>query len=66
VPETLRPVISRKETVLVVIQNGIGDEQPFREAFPGNTIITCVARLSLLQPRESLLTMSRRGLEPVR
>ena len=43
VPEKLRPVIDGKDTTLVIIQNGVGNEEPFREAFPENTILTCVA-----------------------
>ncbi|KAF8139210.1 ketopantoate reductase PanE/ApbA C terminal-domain-containing protein [Mycena galopus ATCC 62051] len=35
----LRPVI-RADTVIVLIQNGIGQEDALREAFPNNTIIT--------------------------
>ncbi|KIN08749.1 hypothetical protein OIDMADRAFT_37818 [Oidiodendron maius Zn] len=42
VPEKLRPVIDGKDTTLVIIQNGVGNEEPFREAFTENTILTCV------------------------
>ena len=43
VPEKLRPVVDGKDTTLVIIQNGVGNEEPFREAFTENTILTCVA-----------------------
>lgn len=37
----LRPVVA-KDTTIVIIQNGVGNEEPFRKEFPGNTILTCV------------------------
>ncbi|GAD99661.1 hypothetical protein PVAR5_8384 [Paecilomyces variotii No. 5] len=37
----LKPVIDENTTV-VIIQNGVGNEEPFREAFPNSSIITCV------------------------
>lgn len=39
----LRSAIS-KETTIVVIQNGVGNEEPFRNEFPSNSILTCVVR----------------------
>ena len=44
VPALLRPVVDEKKTTLVIIQNGVGNEEPFRKAFPGATIITIVVR----------------------
>lgn len=37
----LQPAIDSKTTI-VVIQNGVGNEEPFRKQFPENSIITCV------------------------
>jgi len=42
VPAMLAPAIDEKKTTLVIIQNGVGNEEPFRNAFPNVTIITCV------------------------
>lgn len=42
VPAILAPAIDGKKTTLVIIQNGVGNEEPFRRAFPSVTIITCV------------------------
>ncbi|KAJ7288031.1 ketopantoate reductase PanE/ApbA C terminal-domain-containing protein [Mycena rebaudengoi] len=39
--DMLRPVISR-QTVIVLIQNGVGQEVPLHTAFPATTIISCV------------------------
>ncbi|KAJ5163955.1 Ketopantoate reductase ApbA/PanE [Penicillium coprophilum] len=36
----LQPAINSRTTI-VVIQNGVGNEEPFRKQFPDNTIITC-------------------------
>jgi ketopantoate reductase len=37
----LQPAVNKKTTI-VVIQNGVGNEHPFRKQFPDNSIITCV------------------------
>ena len=42
----LESVIAPGYTTIVVIQNGVGNEEPFREQFPQNSIITCVVRYS--------------------
>ncbi|KAF4547729.1 Ketopantoate reductase PanE/ApbA-like protein 1 [Elsinoe fawcettii] len=45
VAAALKPVVDER-TTLVVIQNGVGNEEPFRKEFPSNTIITCVVGCS--------------------
>lgn len=42
---TLAPAIG-EQTTIVIIQNGVGNEEPFREAFPTCSIISCVVRPS--------------------
>lgn len=42
IPEKLSPIVDETRTTLVIIQNGVGNEEPFRKAFPECTIITCV------------------------
>jgi ketopantoate reductase len=37
----LQPAVNDKTTI-VVIQNGVGNEEPFRKHYPDNSIITCV------------------------
>ena len=44
VPKQLEPVIENGKTTIVIIQNGVGNEEPFRKAFPECSIITCVVR----------------------
>jgi ketopantoate reductase len=66
VPAQLAPVVDAKKTTLVIIQNGVGNEEPFRSSFPDNTIITCVVRHTVsLYSRLPLLhhlTANRPGL----
>jgi len=38
-------------TTIVIIQNGVGNEDAFRERFPTVTIISCVVRPHTLQCR---------------
>jgi ketopantoate reductase len=38
----LAPVIDHDKTTVVLIQNGVGNEDPFREAFPRLTILSAV------------------------
>ncbi|KAJ6049170.1 uncharacterized protein N7446_007503 [Penicillium canescens] len=45
----LQPAIDPKRTTIVVIQNGVGNEEPFRKRFPDNTIITCVTWVGATQ-----------------
>lgn len=39
----LGPVVTEKSTI-VIIQNGVGNEEPFRKQFPDASILTCVVR----------------------
>lgn len=41
----LVPVVDPKRTTIVIIQNGVGNEEPFRKKFPECTIISCVVGL---------------------
>lgn len=38
----LTPAIDENKTTVVIIQNGVGNEEPFRNKWPKVTIITCV------------------------
>jgi ketopantoate reductase len=39
----LAPAVD-ENTTFVIIQNGVGNEEPFRKAFPACSILTCVVR----------------------
>jgi 2-dehydropantoate 2-reductase len=45
----IRPAIRASHTSIVVIQNGIGVERPYRDAFPENTIVSAVTYLPTSQ-----------------
>lgn len=47
-PEMIKPAVSDK-TAIVLIQNGIGIEEEYAEAFPSNTLISCVVWLPTTQ-----------------
>lgn len=42
--EQLKPVIG-KDTVIVLIQNGVGVEEPFKAMYPNNTILSGVVSI---------------------
>ena len=42
VAASLRAAVDETKTTIVIIQNGVGNEEPFRKAFPKTTIISCV------------------------
>lgn len=44
VPAEIAAGVDEDRTTLVIIQNGVGNEVPFRAAFPKATIISCVVR----------------------
>ncbi|PYH90729.1 2-dehydropantoate 2-reductase [Aspergillus ellipticus CBS 707.79] len=46
---SLAPAIS-PDTTIVIIQNGVGNEDPFRAAYPSSTIISCVTWVGASQP----------------
>ena len=46
VAKSLAPVID-DTTTIVLIQNGVGNEDPFRAQFPNSTILSCVVRPTL-------------------
>jgi len=42
-------------TTFVIIQNGVGNEVPFRSQYPRNTIISCVTWVGASQPQSGLI-----------
>ena len=43
----LAPVVDESRTTIVIIQNGVGNEEAFRKQFPRNSILTCVVSIYL-------------------
>jgi ketopantoate reductase len=44
--KAIAPAVDENKTTIVIIQNGVGNEEPFRNEWPNATIITCVVSLS--------------------
>lgn len=45
IPELIAPAITSKHTAIVLIQNGVGIEKEYQDAFPNNPIISAVVYL---------------------
>ena len=54
VPPLLRPAVG-SSTTFVIIQNGVGNEEPFRTTFPENTILSCVTWVGAKQVSPGLI-----------
>jgi ketopantoate reductase len=42
VPEHVAPAVDESKSTIVIIQNGVGNEEPFRKAFEKAVILSCV------------------------
>lgn len=42
--KAIAPAVDEDKSTIVIIQNGVGNEEPFRNEWPKATIITCVVR----------------------
>ncbi|KAJ3946700.1 uncharacterized protein N0V96_003074 [Colletotrichum fioriniae] len=51
VPAEIAPAVDAEKSTIVIIQNGVGNEVPFRKAFPHTTIISCVTWTGAAQPQ---------------
>jgi ketopantoate reductase len=40
--------VANMDTTFVILQNGVGNEEPFRNAFPYCSIVSCVVSYTLL------------------
>ncbi|KAI1331615.1 2-dehydropantoate 2-reductase [Xylariaceae sp. FL0255] len=58
VPAQIAPAVDEKKTTIVIIQNGVGNEEPFRKKFPGASIISCVTWVGAAQPQPGVVTHS--------
>lgn len=45
----------KDSTTFVIIQNGVGNEVPFRKLYPHNTIISCVTWVGARQPQPGVI-----------
>ncbi|KAJ5499392.1 Ketopantoate reductase ApbA/PanE [Penicillium expansum] len=54
----LQPAIDSRTTI-VIIQNGVGNEEPFRKQFLNNSIITCVTWVGATQTSPGIVTHTK-------
>lgn len=57
-PSSIPPIFqdcTSERTTFVIIQNGVGNEDPFRETFPSNTIISCVTWTGAVQNKPGII-----------
>ncbi|CAI7571195.1 unnamed protein product [Penicillium glandicola] len=54
----LQPAIDSKTTI-VIIQNGVGNEEPFRKQFPQNSIISCVTWVGATQTSPGIVAHTK-------
>jgi 2-dehydropantoate 2-reductase len=47
--------VVKDSTTFVIIQNGVGNEIPFRSLYPKNTIISCVTWVGASQPQPGVI-----------
>ncbi|KAI0420763.1 2-dehydropantoate 2-reductase [Xylaria grammica] len=59
VPKQLAPAVDEKKTTIVIIQNGVGNEEPFREAFPGASILSCVTWVGARQTEPGVIAHTK-------
>ncbi|KAF7191077.1 hypothetical protein HII31_07592 [Pseudocercospora fuligena] len=56
-PQTIAPAVTPGHTTIVLIQNGIDIEPEYASAFPGNTLLTCIAYLPTTQTSPGHISM---------
>ncbi|KAI0402182.1 2-dehydropantoate 2-reductase [Xylaria palmicola] len=59
VPQQLAPAVDEKKTTIVIIQNGVGNEEPFRQTFPGASILSCVTWVGARQPEPGTIAHTK-------
>ncbi|KAI9265982.1 2-dehydropantoate 2-reductase [Sporodiniella umbellata] len=57
IADIIAPVIKDEKTTIVLIQNGLGIEEPIVERFPNNPIISIVAYIGVSQHHPGKITM---------
>ncbi|KAL4960450.1 FMN-dependent dehydrogenase-domain-containing protein [Aspergillus stella-maris] len=55
----LAPVVDETRTTIVIIQNGVGNEEAFRKQFPKASILTCVTWVGANQSTPGIITHTK-------
>ncbi|KPM39760.1 hypothetical protein AK830_g6815 [Neonectria ditissima] len=58
-PSQIEAGVDEKRTTIVIIQNGVGNEEPFRDSFPTMTILSCVTWAGARQPQPGVITHTK-------
>jgi len=61
-PESAPPLfkdVAHENTTFVIIQNGVGNEDPFRKVYPKSTIISCVTWVEGIQKTPGTITHTK-------
>lgn len=59
VPKQLVSAVDTSKTTIVIIQNGVGNEDAFREAFPKCTILSCVTWVGATQTSPGIVAHTK-------
>ncbi|KAI9596464.1 2-dehydropantoate 2-reductase, partial [Syncephalis fuscata] len=59
--DTIAPAITANKTAVVLIQNGVGIEEPVAQQFPHNPCISCVAYIGVTQIAPGVISHALRG-----
>lgn len=57
--QSIAPLVTKRETAVSLIQNGVGIEEPHRKRFPDNPIVSCVTVISAEQTSHGQITQNR-------
>lgn len=63
IPEQLMPAIDEGKSTIVIIQNGVGNEEPFRKAFRKTVILSCVVSITDMCIEHTFPDIGRLGWE---
>ncbi|OTB02189.1 hypothetical protein M426DRAFT_13769 [Hypoxylon sp. CI-4A] len=58
-PAAIAPLVTSDRTCIVLIQNGVGVEEPYRTRFPRNPIVSAVTVISAEQIRNGVIRQNR-------
>ncbi|KAJ9225458.1 hypothetical protein DTO169C6_2191 [Paecilomyces variotii] len=58
-PKQLAPAVDTSKTTIVIVQNGVGNEDAFRDTFPKCTILSCVTWVGATQTSPGIVAHTK-------